>query len=134
MTILQESFAQLRAAQGRFQVSANALQDSMQAKNKDKEVMIPMTQTLYVAGTLVNPETVLVDIGTGYFVEKHTSDAIDYYKRKIEYLKSQLDKLQSTIVAKRSQMQIFMDIYQLKMSRLAVTASTKEGGAVTASA
>ena len=118
MTVLQESFSQLKAAQGRFMVSLNGL-EIMKPGNEGKEVMIPMTSTLYVSGSLASVEKVLVDIGTGYFVEKNIADAADYYKRKIEFIKGQLEKLQGTIVAKRSQMGLFMDIFQMRMSRMA---------------
>ena len=32
-------------------------------------MLVPLTQSLYVPGELASTETVLVDIGTGYFVE-----------------------------------------------------------------
>lgn len=36
----------------------------------DKTVLVPLTNSLYVPGKVVKPETVIVDIGTGYYVEK----------------------------------------------------------------
>jgi prefoldin alpha subunit len=36
----------------------------------DKKVLIPLTSSLYVPGRIKDTENVLVDIGTGYFVEK----------------------------------------------------------------
>lgn len=36
----------------------------------DKRVLIPLTSSLYVPGRIKDTENVLVDIGTGYFVEK----------------------------------------------------------------
>jgi hypothetical protein len=32
-------------------------------------MLVPLTQSLYVPGELASTETVLVDVGTGYFVE-----------------------------------------------------------------
>ena len=34
-----------------------------------KDVLVPLTSSLYVSGTLGNPDNVMVDIGTGYYVE-----------------------------------------------------------------
>lgn len=34
------------------------------------EVLVPLTNSLYVRGELTNTETVLVDVGTGFLVEK----------------------------------------------------------------
>jgi len=35
-----------------------------------KDVLVPLTPSLYVPGKLKNVGSVLVDVGTGYFVEK----------------------------------------------------------------
>lgn len=35
-----------------------------------KPALIPLTGSLYVPGEIVNPDSVLVDVGTGYFVTK----------------------------------------------------------------
>lgn len=46
----------------------------------DKTTLIPLTSSLYVPGKLSDLENVIVDVGTGYFVEKvstaikHTDD------------------------------------------------------------
>ncbi len=37
---------------------------------------------VYVAGTLGSPDQYLVDIGTGYYVEKNAAVTIAYYKRR----------------------------------------------------
>src|SRR4051812_9390726 len=39
-------------------------------ENQDKRIMVPLTSSLYVPGQLSNIQTVLVEVGTGYFVEK----------------------------------------------------------------
>jgi len=38
-------------------------------------MLVPVTSSLYVNGTVMNPDKVLVDIGTGYFVEVGSSIA-----------------------------------------------------------
>ena len=35
-----------------------------------KEVLVPLTSSLYVPGRLTDVESVVVDIGTGYYVTK----------------------------------------------------------------
>lgn len=35
-----------------------------------KEILVPLTNSLYVKGNLSSPDKVLVDIGTGFYVEK----------------------------------------------------------------
>lgn len=41
-------------------------------------MLVPLTASLYVPGTLDDAEKVLVDVGTGYFIEVRT---IVYYYR-----------------------------------------------------
>lgn len=36
----------------------------------DKKILIPLTSSLYVPGRLKDTDNVIVDVGTGYFVEK----------------------------------------------------------------
>jgi prefoldin alpha subunit len=35
-----------------------------------KTILVPLTNSLYVPGKLSDPEYVIVDVGTGYFVKK----------------------------------------------------------------
>lgn len=37
---------------------------------KKNEILVPLTSSLYVKGELADREKVLVDVGTGFFVEK----------------------------------------------------------------
>lgn len=36
----------------------------------DKTILVPLTNSLYVPGKLSDPDNVIVDVGTGYFVKK----------------------------------------------------------------
>ncbi|KAG0217785.1 Prefoldin subunit 5, partial [Mortierella sp. GBA43] len=50
--------------------------------NDNKTILVPLTSSLYVPGKLANVEKVVVDIGTGYYVEKTVEDAIKFYNAK----------------------------------------------------
>ena len=39
----------------------------------DKKILIPLTSSLYVPGRIKDTENVIVDVGTGYYVEKVAS-------------------------------------------------------------
>ena len=56
--------------------------------------MVPMTSSLYVPGKLKETDTLLIDVGTGYFVEKTRKEAIDYFQRKIEFVGTQMETVQ----------------------------------------
>lgn len=40
-----------------------------------KAVLVPLTNSLYVSGELTSTETVLVDVGTGFMIEKVSCDS-----------------------------------------------------------
>lgn len=42
-----------------------------------------MTQSMYVPGTLAASDRVLVDVGTGYYVEKSVPEAESFFQRKV---------------------------------------------------
>ncbi|KAF2322594.1 hypothetical protein GH714_019601 [Hevea brasiliensis] len=56
-------------------------------------MLVPLTASLYVPGKLDDANKVLVDIGTGYFVEKTMAEGKEYCERKINLLKSNFDQL-----------------------------------------
>jgi hypothetical protein len=66
---LTGSFNKLTQAQNKFYACSIALQD-VEQKGAGAEVLVPLTSSLYVPGEIEQTQKVLLDIGTGYFVEK----------------------------------------------------------------
>ena len=62
---------------------------------------MPLTGSLYVAGTLDPEERVLVDIGTSFFVGKTVPDAKELLLRKATLLRTNTDTLYRVIHEKR---------------------------------
>lgn len=48
-----------------------------------REILVPLTASLYVPGTICDSNKVLVDVGTGYFVEKTVPKAKELIERKV---------------------------------------------------
>jgi prefoldin alpha subunit len=46
--------------------------DPLTPESEDKSILVPLTNSLYVKGQLADPDRVLVDVGTGFYVEKVT--------------------------------------------------------------
>ena len=42
---------------------------------KNKEVMVPLTSSLYVPGVMEDTENVLIEVGASYFIEQNTLKA-----------------------------------------------------------
>ncbi|CEL52897.1 putative prefoldin subunit 5 OS=Schizosaccharomyces pombe (strain 972 / ATCC 24843) GN=bob1 PE=1 SV=1 [Rhizoctonia solani AG-1 IB] len=124
LTHLTNSFAQLKAAQSKFR---GCLENVSEVKpdNTSKTLLVPLTNSLYVPGKLVNTENVIVDIGTGYYVSKTRPEATKYYQTKVDFITTNLNTLQTTIESKQQNMNYLLQVIQTKMQagRQAQTAS-----------
>jgi len=75
---LTNSHAKLRAAQSKFRDCVRSINDGVigseeKRKGNDKQgddILVPLTGSLYVKGKLADREKVIVDVGTGFYVEK----------------------------------------------------------------
>ncbi|CAA7410627.1 unnamed protein product [Spirodela intermedia] len=92
VNLLQDSLNKIRTAATRLEIASNALQD-LSLRPQGKKMLVPLTASLYVPGTLDDANKVLVDVGTGYFIEKTMAEGKDYCERKINLLKSNYDEL-----------------------------------------
>ena len=103
----------------------------------DKTILVPLTNSLYVPGHLSDPDHVIVDVGTGYFVKKvpffynslpsflassHTQpfpqtcpQAVTYYNEKVDYLESNLSSLEDLITKKRDNHNYVVSLLQAKI-------------------
>ncbi len=70
---------------------------------------MPLTSSLYVPGTLSPTAPLLVDVGTGFFIEKNGAEAIDFYNRKVEELGGNLKELEAVIQVKGRTVRIVED-------------------------
>ncbi|GJJ14157.1 hypothetical protein Clacol_008417 [Clathrus columnatus] len=112
---LTNSFAQLRAAQNKFKNCLENVRD-VKPENKDKVILVPLTNSLYVPGKLSDTEHVIVDVGTGYYVKKTRPQAIVHYQDKVDYVKGNLDTLQTTIEKKQENLNYLLNVMQAKMA------------------
>jgi len=110
---LSNSFTQLSKAQARFKGCIENVGDV----NKEKSILVPLSNSLYVPGKLSDPDHVIIDVGTGYYVKKTRAEAIKHYQGKADFVKSNLDKLQETIEKKQENMNYLVNIMQVKMQQ-----------------
>lgn len=67
--MLGDSLEQLREAQNRFIANIQSL-TLLKASTVGQEMMIPLTSMAYVPGQLVSNDRVMIDVGTGYYIQK----------------------------------------------------------------
>lgn len=116
MELLQSSLSSLKVAQTRFTECNDSLSKiSSSPDNTNKDVLVPLTSSMYVTGQLTNIETVLVDVGTGYYVEMKIAAAKDYYQRKVEFLTQQMEKIQPALQEKYQMKEVIVEVLQSKV-------------------
>ncbi|NXJ71936.1 PFD5 protein, partial [Rostratula benghalensis] len=86
---------------------------------------------MYVPGKLSDTERVLVDVGTGYYVEKTADDAREFFKRKIDFLTKQMEKIQPALQEKHAMKQAVVEMMSQKIHQLTALGAA-QGGATKA--
>ncbi|XP_010546249.1 PREDICTED: probable prefoldin subunit 5 [Tarenaya hassleriana] len=122
VNLLQDSLNNIRTATSRLDSASAALHD-LSLRPQGKKMLMPLTASLYVPGTLDDAGKVLVDIGTGYFVEKTMVEGKDYCERKINLLKSNFDQLLEVATTKKSLADEAGMILQAKLKQLSAPTS-----------
>lgn len=106
---LTASYGQLKAAQARFRTCIESI-GNIKPEASNNEILVPLTASLYVPGKLADTKKVLVDVGTGYYVEKSTQDAQTMYEGRVAYVAKSLEQLQETITRKEDNMRVVRDV------------------------
>jgi len=117
LELFTNSMQQLRIATSKFQESLQSVA-KLEGSENGHEVMVPMTSSLYVPGKLKDTDTLLIDIGTGYYVEKTRKEAIDYFQRKIEFVGKQMETVQGYLKQKLLAKQKVDETLQAKVALL----------------
>ncbi|KAG0649531.1 putative prefoldin subunit [Hyphodiscus hymeniophilus] len=112
---LTASFQQLRAAQAKFRECLRSIATGVSTKVQDKPILVPLTTSLYVPGTLADNENVIVDVGTGFYVEKSTKDATKFYEAKVDELGNNLKDLEAIIGQKSNNLRVVEDVLRQKV-------------------
>ncbi|XP_062163721.1 prefoldin subunit 5 [Alnus glutinosa] len=118
VNLLQDSLNNVRTATSRLELASSALQD-LSLRPQGKKMLVPLTASLYVPGRLDDADKVLVDVGTGYFIEKTMAEGKDYCERKINLLRSNFDQLVEVASKKKSVADEAGVILQAKLKQLA---------------
>ena len=104
----------LQLAHSKYGQALEALVD-LTPENRDKRIMVPLTSSMYIPGTLSQVDSVLVDVGTGYFVSKPIADARVFIQSKMEMISGNLAKVAGAMSGKRRDLDAVSSILQAKL-------------------
>ena len=83
-----------------------------------KEMMVPLTSSLYVPGRMDDNEKGMVEVGAGYFVEENIDKARQYCERKSKQLQENATKVGEIIQVKKVQLGKIETEYKKRMESL----------------
>ena len=107
---LTSSFSNLRHAVTKYRASRSALE------NIDaREILVPLTASLYVPGRVIDADKYMVEIGTGYYVEKTRQHSMEFCERKMKMLVENIDKISKFINQKRRYLDLVIEIMHKKV-------------------
>lgn len=115
--LITNNFGNLKVAQARFAQGLEALLD-LKPENEGKAMLIPLTGSLYVPGQLADHNKVVVDVGTGYFVEKPVPDARAFIENKLKMIAENIEKVGAALTGKRRDLEAVTMILQSKVSAM----------------
>lgn len=122
--LLTNSIQQLSAARNKFQESGECVKKQSSLEDK-ASVLVPLTGSMYVPGEIINRDKFLIDIGTGYYVEKDTKTSIDFFTRKVNFLNTQIEKYVKIVQEKAYVRENVMEVIQVKQQQMIQAAATK---------
>mmetsp|Transcript_14806 Transcript_14806/g.20610 ORF Transcript_14806/g.20610 Transcript_14806/m.20610 type:complete len:163 (+) Transcript_14806:50-538(+) len=99
------SYGSLRLAVGRFKTSQECLKD-ISNDNKDKDILVPLTSSLYIPGKLKDINKVIVEVGDKFYVEKDIKDAKDFLGRKVDDLEKRVKTVGDVLSRKNQDIQV----------------------------
>uniref|UniRef100_G3MMS7 Prefoldin subunit 5 n=1 Tax=Amblyomma maculatum TaxID=34609 RepID=G3MMS7_AMBMU len=121
VNLLQDSLNKIRTASTRLDTASTSLHN-LSTQPKGKKMLVPLTASLYVPGTLDDADKVLIDVGTGYFIEKTMVEGKDYCDRKINLLKSNYEELVEVASKKKSMADDLGILLQAKLRQASTSA------------
>ncbi|KAM7190551.1 Prefoldin [Naviculisporaceae sp. PSN 640] len=121
---LTASYSQLAAAQAKFKECLRIVKSGSASFDDKKDILVPLTNSLYVKGKLSTPDKVIVDVGTGFYVEKDTKSASEFYDEKVKELGANIADLEVIVQSKTNNLRVVEEVLRQK-----VLAAGPAGGA-----
>ncbi|XP_037959811.1 probable prefoldin subunit 5 [Teleopsis dalmanni] len=111
--VLKESQQALQDCKEKFVASKEAL-DAIQPNWENREVLVPLTSSLYVNGRIKDPNNVLLNIGAGYYIEKNLDESKEYLEKRIVYVQEQIEKVEKVRLHKVMFIDAIVGVLEMK--------------------
>ncbi|EFO21387.1 hypothetical protein LOAG_07104 [Loa loa] len=115
IAFLTESLKELKIFESKFIASEESVMNAAKVPS-DGEILVPLTESMYIPAKIADPKNHLIEIGTGYFVEMSTEKAVDYFRRKQAFLKQQMEVIEGVLPEKYRARNAIVDNLQKKIN------------------
>lgn len=95
-----QSLQALNMARSKFKECIEDIKTVSREENANQKLLVPLSGSLYVTGKIKDNKKFMVDVGTGYYVDKSAEEAIEFYQKKVEKLKKESIQIQDIIKEK----------------------------------
>ena len=95
---LSASYTSLKLASAKFSDNKEYLKDFVNSGEKD--ILVPLTNSVYIAGKSSNVKSVMVEVGASYFIDTKLDNAEKCFERKIGMIKENMDKFDKLLAQK----------------------------------
>lgn len=112
--VLTQSYSQLVSATNKFHDSRLVL-NYLKERAGGREIMVPLTSSLYVPGIMEDNNKVMLEVGAGYFIEENIDKAREYCERKSKSLQDNGQKVGEIIQVKKVQLGKIETEYQKRV-------------------
>lgn len=113
---MTDTVAKLKAAQQAYDMSGKVLSE-LTPEKEGKQILVPLTNSVYVQGVVGDCKSVLVNIGTGYFVERPVSGAKAHCDERSRVLAGNITQFATILGEKRNNLEMCMSILQKKLEQ-----------------
>ncbi|SPP88121.1 probable prefoldin subunit 5 [Drosophila guanche] len=112
---IQESLSTLHGCKAKYAGSKEAL-ETFQPDWENRQILVPLTSSMYVPGRVKDLNNFVIDIGTGYYIEKDLEGSKDYFKRRVEYVQEQIEKIEKIHLQKTRFLNSVMGVLEMKQA------------------
>ncbi|XP_014085870.1 PREDICTED: probable prefoldin subunit 5 [Bactrocera latifrons] len=114
---IQASLQTLYNCKAKYASSKEAL-ESFQPEWQNRQVLVPLTSSMYVPGRIKDLDNFVIDVGTGYYVEKNLESSKDYFMRRVDYLQEQIEKIEKIQIQKSRFLNAVAGVMEMKQLAL----------------
>ena len=116
LSYMTDTVGKLKVAQQAYDMSGKVLAD-LTPEKEGRDILVPLTNSVYVQGKVGDCKSVLVNIGTGYFVERPVVGAKNHCDERSRVLAGNITQFAKILGEKRNNLEMCMLILQKKLQQ-----------------